>query len=68
MFKKYALLFVVAFILVACATVPTVDPTAYTIDKGPRDVVPKHAFKILHRRGITPPMQYSWYFLMKQSE
>ena len=41
MFKKYALLLVISFILVSCATIPTVDPTAYTIDKGPRDVVPK---------------------------
>ena len=41
MFRKFSFLFVVLFFFTACATVPKVDPTAYAIDKGPREAVPK---------------------------
>ncbi len=41
MIRKFSLLFFVLFFFTACATVPKVDPTAYPIDKGPREVVPK---------------------------
>jgi curli biogenesis system outer membrane secretion channel CsgG len=40
MLKKFALFFIVSLSLAACATVPTVDPTSYPIDKGPREIVP----------------------------
>ncbi|MBM4272447.1 MAG: hypothetical protein FJ139_09895 [Deltaproteobacteria bacterium] len=36
------MLFLIAsFFLVSCATVPKIDPTAFPIDKGPKEVVPK---------------------------
>jgi curli biogenesis system outer membrane secretion channel CsgG len=41
MFKKFALFFIASFLLTACATVPKIDPTACTIDKGPKQDVPK---------------------------
>jgi len=41
MFRKFSFLFIVLFFFTACATVPKVDPTAYPIDKGPRETVPK---------------------------
>jgi len=37
---KTFLLFVVSCFLVSCATVPTIDPTALPVDKGPREVIP----------------------------
>jgi curli biogenesis system outer membrane secretion channel CsgG len=41
MFKRFALLFLAAFFLTACATVPKIDPMAYPIDKGPKESPPK---------------------------
>jgi curli biogenesis system outer membrane secretion channel CsgG len=41
MFKRFALLFLASFLLAACATVPKIDPTAYPIDKGPKESPPK---------------------------
>jgi curli biogenesis system outer membrane secretion channel CsgG len=41
MFKRFALLFFASFLLASCATVPKIDPTAYPIDKGPKESPPK---------------------------
>ena len=41
MFKRFALLFLASFFLAACAAVPKIDPTAYPIDKGPKESPPK---------------------------
>ena len=41
MFKRFALLFLASFFFAACATVPKIDPTAYPIDKGPKESPPK---------------------------
>lgn len=41
MFKRFALLFIVSFFVASCATIPKIDPTAYPIDKGPRESPPK---------------------------
>ena len=41
MSKKCMLFLIASFFLVSCATVPKVDPTAFPIDKGPKEVVPK---------------------------
>ena len=40
MFKRFALLFLATFFLTACAAVPKIDPTAYPIDKGPKESPP----------------------------
>jgi curli biogenesis system outer membrane secretion channel CsgG len=41
MFRRFALLFLATLFLAACATVPKIDPTAYPIDKGPKESPPK---------------------------
>lgn len=41
MLKKLVLIIVGTFFLVSCATVPKIDPMAFPVDKGPKEVVPK---------------------------
>jgi curli biogenesis system outer membrane secretion channel CsgG len=39
-YKTFLLFVVLSCFLVSCATVPTIDPTALPVDKGPREVIP----------------------------
>lgn len=41
MLKKYAIPFIVLFFFTACASVPRIDPTAYSVDKEPKWTPPK---------------------------
>ena len=41
MLKKYAIPFIVLFLFTACATIPKIDPTAYSVDKEPKWTPPK---------------------------